>query len=274
MIKKAVLFSIFCIICISGFSQNVLEGYVRDKQSNEGLPYVNIGIIGKNVGTVSRSDGWFSIILDDKYSDDSLRFSMMGYKNKTFKIGGIHNLIKNPAQIAMEAELIKLKEVVILSKELKEGVLGNKTESKAMQAGFSSNQLGNEVGIAIKIKKKPTYIENINVSIVHNKYDTLKFRINFYTLKDGMPYENILKQSIVVHTTLKKGKLTIDLRKYNIVVEENFFAALEWIEDLGENGLYFSASFTGSPIIARHTSQGTWEKVGPISLGISVGVKY
>ena len=259
----------FCI-----FSQSTIEGYVRDAKTHSILPYVNIGIIGKNVGTVSNNTGWFKILIDSKYINDSLRFSMIGYNSKTFVVSDAVKLLNNTADIELEENAIQLDEVVILSRDLKEKILGNETESTAIVAGFSTNELGNEVGIVSKIKKKPTYIQEFNVNIASNKYDTLKFRINFYTLKDGLPESNILRQPIIVNTTLKNGKLSIDLRKYNIEVENDFFAALEWIEDLGSNGLYFSASFLGSPIISRHTSQGNWEKLGAVSLGFNVKVKY
>ena len=255
-------------------SQSYLEGFVKDNKTHEKLPYVNIGIIGKNVGTVSNQNGDFKIKLEDKYSNDSLRFSMIGYNSKTFKVADIKSNLKNNFIIELEPSMILLDEVIINSKVLKEKILGNETESKSIVAGFSSNELGNEVGIVIKIKQKPTYIEDFNVSIATNKYDTVKFRINFYTLKDGMPDKNILKQPIIVKTTLKNGLLSVDLRKSNIVVEDDFFVALEWIEDLGEDGLYFSASLMGSPVITRHTSQGIWEKEGPVSLGFNVKVKY
>jgi len=84
---------------------------------------------------------------------------------------------------------------------------------------------------------------------------------NFVSKRNIVINNNLLKQSVLVQTTIKNGKLSIDLRKFNIVVEDIFFVALEWIEDLGEDGLYFSASFSGSPIIARQTSHGTWEKI-------------
>jgi len=254
--------------------QSLFEGTIKDKKTHMILPYVNIGIIGKNIGTVSNPNGDFKIKLEDKYNNDSLRFSMIGYNSKTFKIADIKNKIANPLKIELETSQTQLSEVVVYSREFKEKVLGNETESKAIVAGFSSNELGNEVGIVIKIKHKPTYIETFNVNIASNKYDTLKFRINFYTLKDGMPDKNILKQPIIVKTTLKNGKLSIDLRKSNIIVEDDFLVALEWIEDLGKDGLYFSASLMGSPVIARYTSQGDWNKIGPVSLGFNVNVKY
>lgn len=272
--KNLFLCLFFSLCSLTVISQSYLEGYVKDSKTHEILSYVNIGIIGKNVGTVSNQKGGFKILLDDKYSNDSLRFSMLGYSSKTYKITDAIKKFTNPVVIDLEPRSVQLDEVVIQSRPFKKKILGNTTESKAVSAGFSSNELGNEVGIVIKIKNKPTYIEAFNVSIANNKYDTVKFRINFYTLKDGLPDKNILRQPIIVKTTLKTGILSVDLRKYNIVVDEDFFAALEWIEDLGKDGLYFSASLMGSPIIARYTSQGDWRKVGPVSLGFNVMVKY
>jgi len=266
------LLLLFLLHSFSIFSQSTIEGYVRDSKTHVVLPYVNIGITGKNVGTVSSEKGRFKIFIDSKYNEDSLRFSMIGYKSKTVKAGDAATLLNSTANVELEEDAIKLEEVVILSQDLKEKILGNETESTSIVAGFSTNELGNEVGIVIKIKNKPAYIQAFNVNIASNKYDTLKFRVNLYSLKDGLPDTSLLKKSIIVNTTLKNGKLSIDLRKYNIIVEEDFFAALEWIEDLGSNGLYFSANFLGSPIIARHTSQGNWEKIGGVSLGFNVKV--
>ena len=257
-----------------GVSQTIIEGYVKDKQTQSAVAYVNIGIVGKNTGTVSRTDGWFRLSIEDMFRDDTLRFSMIGYKSYTVKVADALQKFTNPATVFMEMEAVKLNEVIVTGKPLKRAVLGNRTESTIVQAGFTSNELGNEVGIAIKIKKKPTYIERFNIFISDNTYDTLKFRINIYSLKDGLPSENLMPQPVVVFTTLKKGRLSIDLSKYNIIVTDNIFASLEWIEDLGKSGLYFSASLGGSPVIARHTSQGKWEKVGPVSLGINLDVKY
>jgi len=143
-----------------------------------------------------------------------------------------------------------------------------------MTGGFSSNKLGNEVGIIIKIKKSPTYIDKFHVSIANNKYDSLKFRLNFYSIKNKMPHKSILKENIFVESQTKEGVLTMDLSEYNIVVEDDFMVSLEWIEDLGEGGLNFSMAFFGSPVIYRDTSQANWKKMKPFSIGFSVTAKY
>ncbi|GAA3627127.1 carboxypeptidase-like regulatory domain-containing protein [Flavivirga jejuensis] len=272
--KKIISSVLLLVISHIIYGQETYKGQIKDSKTKEPLPYVNIGILGGNIGTVSDNDGNFQIELESKFDLDTIQISMIGYKNyikivKEFK----KEMPRLDSIISLEQEITELEEVVLSNKKLKERTLGNKTKSKSMIGGFSTNQLGNEVGIVIKTKKKPTYINRFNASIASNKYDNVKFRLNFYNLKEGLPYKNILKENIILSTGIKEGVLSADLSKYNIVVEDDFFVSLEWIEDLGKDGLMFSIGLFGSPIIERKTSQGDWNKVG-VGIGFTVDVEY
>lgn len=264
------------LICVlfqnSIFSQIQFVGKIIDSEKKSPLAYVNIGIINRNVGTVSSENGDFSIFLDNIYNNDSLRFSIIGYKSKTYKIADL--IKKQDDRIFLEKENYEIDEIVVIPRKYKTKILGNETQSQVMQAGFSNNELGNEVGVKIKIKGVPTFIESFNFYISQNKYDSLFFRLNIYSIKNGLPFENLLKENIFLSTQVEYGAVSFDLKKYNIVVEEDFIISLEWIKNLGENGLYFSASFANAPIYTRVTSQGEWEKVSIIGLGFNVSTKY
>ncbi|MCK0159449.1 carboxypeptidase-like regulatory domain-containing protein [Allomuricauda sp. F6463D] len=266
---------VLLLISSKSYSQETYNGSIVDKNSKEVLPYVNIGVVGKNIGTVSNNNGDFQIELNEKYDNDTLKISIIGYKSLIFKVSNFKNIIlKNPT-LQLEEEITELQEVVVSSRKLKEKILGNKTTSKKISGGFSSNHLGNEIGIKIKIKKSPTYIKDFNVFIIKNEYDSIKFRLNFYDLKDGLPNKSLLKDNIIIVSQIKEGKLTVDLSDYDIVVYEDFFVSLEWIENLGDkDGLKFSSGFLGSPIIIRSTSQDDWQKIGAISVGFNVTAKY
>ena len=188
-----------------------------------------------------------------------MKFSSIGYKPLTFKASNFKNINGNNPIIQLEEEITELQEVVVSSRKLKEKILGNKTTSKKISTGFTSNNLGNEIGIKIKIKKSPTYIEDFN----------------FYDLKNGLPNKNIVKENIIVVSQIKEGIINVDLRDYDIIVYEDFFVSLEWIQNLGnEFGLTFSAGFLGSPIIFRSTSQDYWQKKGAVSIGFNITTKY
>jgi len=271
--RKIIL--LLLLLSSAAYSQEIYKGNIIDKNSKETLPYINIGVIGKNIGTVSNDMGDFQIELNEKYDNDTLKFSSIGYKSLIFEVSNFKKIILNNPSVQLEEAITELKEVVVSSRKLKEKILGNKTTSKKIRLGFTSNNLGNEIGIKIKIKKSPTYIEDFNFCIVRNEYDSIKLRLNFYDLKNGLPNKNILKENIIITSQIKDGKLTVDLRDYDIVVYGDFFVSLEWIENLGdESGLTFSAGFLGSPIIFRSTSQDYWQKKGLVSIGFNVTTKY
>ena len=201
---------------------------------------------------------------------------MVGYKTRDFIVSNFKNLIADNPIVKLEQKSVNIEEIVISSRELKTKVLGNKTKSQFMSAGFSNNKLGNEVGIKIKIKRSPSYIKDFNVSVVQNVFDTVRFRLNFYSIKNGLPHENLNFENIIVETQIKNGILTVDLEKYNIVVYDDFFVTMEWIEDFGDakTGLMFSANIFNKKIVSRHTSQAEWSKLGIFSLGMNVTVAY
>lgn len=260
---------------VSLLSQDTLVGKVEDSQSKELLAYVNIGVVGKNIGTVSSVNGNFRILIPKGHDADTIKISSIGYEPLSMKVSTFRKTLKLSNRIRLIPKVINLKEFVVSGRELKEKVLGNTTTSTIVTGGFSSNDLGNEIGVKIKIKRSPTYVKDFNINIVENIYDTLKFRINFYNIKKGLPNKRLFDKNIIVVTTLREGKLTVDLSKYNIVVEEDFIVAIEWIEDLGKtDGLRFSCGFLGKSIIVRQTSQGEWTKITGVSVGINVRVKY
>lgn len=268
---------IFTTLSADSFGQKTYEGTVKDKLTNENIGYVNIGIVNKNIGTVSDSEGKFKISIPEQKNDDSIRLSIVGYKFLQFKVSDFKILIATDNEIKLEEEITQLSEVVVSSKKLKTKKKGNGTESKKFRGGFTDSELGNELGIIINIKKRPTYIKDFNAFIVENTSDSMKFRLNFYDVKKGMPGDKIIKEQIVFPIRTKTGKFTFDLSQYNIVMIDDFFVSLELVENFGrksKKGILFSAGFFGSPFITRETSQGTWKKYKAISLGFNLTTEY
>lgn len=117
---------LFCILLFT-ISTTVLaqtySGIVMDKETNEPLKYVSIGIVGKDVGTVSNDDGSFFFEIDDQFSQDSLLFSYIGYEAQSRRIAALN---KNKQEIIyLEPKSTLLSEVVVKPVIFKEKVLGN-----------------------------------------------------------------------------------------------------------------------------------------------------
>jgi hypothetical protein len=268
---KKILFIVLILFGNYSYAQ-LLTGLVKDALTNENIPFVNVGIVGKGVGTVTNNDGAFKLNLNNNDSD-TLRVSMLGYSPQSFLVADLKKQA-TPLIIMLAPRNIQLNEVKISGKKYKQSILGNTTKSKSVNAGFTSNKLGNEIGEIIKIKKSPTYLLQFNASLSASIADSVKLRLNIYSVKDGLPDKNLLQQNIFI--TVKKGQedITLDLTPYHIVVDDKFFISLEWIQNTPGHGLMFSASLFGSAIISRETSQANWEKVGLAGVGFNVLAEY
>ena len=270
--------SYLLLICFNiqfGICQVDLVGQVIDADTEEPLPYVNIGLVNQNIGTVTDEAGYFELeVPGNGYADATLRFSMIGYENQDFTLQEYQD--QKIFTIPLKEKATALEEVVLTTKRNKyqTKILGNKTTSQLIYAAFTTNKLGNEMGFLVRGRKNPMILKKFNVSLVENDYGPIRFRLNFYDLKDGLPNETLLNENIIVETDIQSGIVSKDLTPYEIVIDQDFFVAIEWIEDLGPGKLFFSGGFFGSPLIAREVSQGTWSKVGSASVGMNVEVRY
>ena len=60
--------------------KHAVQGTIVNAETGKPEPYVNVGILGQNLGTVSDRNGNFSIELMEQQLEDTLRFSCIGYQ--------------------------------------------------------------------------------------------------------------------------------------------------------------------------------------------------
>ena len=276
MYRKTFLFLFAFLLCIPVLNaQYILQGRIIDALTKEPLPFVNVGVLKKELGTVSNEDGFFFLEVPDVFAKETLRFSMIGFDERDFQVADLEAILLSNNTLVLAEQTIFLEEVVLTAeKKWYTRVSGNATTSKLLITGFTSNQLGNEIALFVKVKKTPAYIEGIQFSVVENIYPEVRFRVNVYSSEYRFPDENILKENIFVTLKQSEGIISVDLKEYDILVDDDVFISLEWIdEDLGSEGLWFSAGVFGKSIYARSTSQAEWKKQRGLSLGMSVTLR-
>jgi len=271
MFKELFLILLLAISSLQLISQETCTGILIDAKTSEPLAYVNIGILGKNIGTVSNTSGAFEIELDSKHDDATLRMSMLGYESQEFLVSTFRKMRCENATIELKPVVTELKEVEISGKKLKDKKLGNTLRSNFMTTGFNVDNLGNEVGVYIKVKKnRQSVIKEFKTHLAYNAYDKVRFRLNVYSTKDGLPHKNLLPENVIIECEEEESELFVDLRPYNIVTEGDFIVTLEWLEDLGERGIYFRACVLCDDAVRKSTSQGTWERESAYGVGFNV----
>ena len=87
-----------------------LNGGVYNKRTNEPIPFVNIYIKNKNIGTISNSNGIFIFKIPLENSNDSVFFSSIGYVTLAKKIS---DLQASQNRILLNEISVKIKEVTV-----------------------------------------------------------------------------------------------------------------------------------------------------------------
>lgn len=243
-------------LCCSVHGQTI-KGRVLDADSKQPLSYVNIGIPGKNVGTVSNSGGEFEFPITEKNSNDTIKFSMIGYSSYTENIKDLKTR-SNSLEVYLKQTIYKLKEVTILGENYKE-VIGNAKKSLWISVGMGKENLGSEIGVLIKLKHSPSYLKTAHLYISTNNNKKVELRLNIYKVLNGMPGNSILHEPIYIETTLKSGIWSVDLSKYNIEVIDDFVISVEYVKNIDFQGLYFHCIRGQIPSYTKAASQSNWE---------------
>lgn len=264
------LFLLFWCFPFALFAQNC-QGLLLDADSEQPIAYANIGMLSRALGTVSGEDGRFQFSLENTSTTDSLKISMIGYEALQMSLADFAKTCGATATWYLKPLAYELEEVLVVPKDYVEKRVGNKTDSKNMQAGMMNNNLGHEFGTLMKAnKRKKAIVKSLRLNFARCIYDSIFVRLNIYEVKKKIPGKNLLSRPIYLsysQAEVLQG-LELDLEEEHIEVEGDFLVTIELVKDLGEKGLYFSANPFGSKTYYRETSQAAWNTIF-VGIGIS-----
>ncbi|WP_445957779.1 carboxypeptidase-like regulatory domain-containing protein [Yeosuana sp.] len=111
------IFFILCFFfCEQLSAQIVVNGYITDNSTGEGLAYVNVYIKGTSKGVISNSDGKFSIFIPVEFQKEELVISYIGYETVEIRISDLK--IKLTNSIKLKTSAFNLDKVVLIYKKL------------------------------------------------------------------------------------------------------------------------------------------------------------
>ncbi len=261
--KDIILFVLLFLPLVKGQSQVVVKGTIVDANSSDPIPYVNIGLLGKNKGTVSDEKGYYSIKASSL--KDTVGFSAIGFGKFNITVAEL----KQDGNIKLVPRSYTVPEVEVLAEKLgKEKIYGFKIKKRKNSVSYGSAQLGTEMGARIRIGKK-TLIKSAHFTINHAKGDSMFFRLNLYSFKYGRIGENLLKENIIIERPQQAGILSVDLTPYQIILDQDVLLSLEWIRndgDDGNEGISFRCSLIGvENAYTKETSQAPFQKISDLA---------
>jgi len=262
---------------IEGFTQApsvkrlVFDGIIYDKDSNAPLAYVSIGLKDKPIGTISDSNGHYSIQVNDGNFSDTLLVSLVGYETEQILLSALLNGKGQDLYLSRKNYILP---GVIISNQFKNiKVIGRQGSGKLIQVSLHhkdsfTETIGSELGIRVGVEKSESLLKDISCYFSANNFSYIKFRVNIYALKNNAPDTLLTDKQIFVEVNdFKTGWKNFDLESYNIKLKQDFIITLQWIECRMEKP---EKPITIVPVslsnakntYARIASQDKWKRMG------------
>jgi len=253
------------------FSQEiVLNGTILDSETLKPVEYVNIGILNKNQGTITNLKGEFTLNIPAQFENDSITISHINYHQVKISVKNFSN-----STIILEPKTTELTEVIVSNKKLKTRKIGVKSYNRLLSMRvISENNDIVEAAQRINIPDKEVKVKAVNFALRYwSKIEDVKVRINFYENVDNAPQKKIVFKNIIAElpTQEKIGWIHIDLNKYNIYLDQDFFIGIEFIPNFEtKTTVDLGAILTKGKGYSRENSLGSWSKLNG---GASINVE-
>jgi hypothetical protein len=227
--------AILWIFCLSmHLNGQQIDGRIVDSLDNTPLEYANIGLVGTFFGTITDQQGVFHLETPEQDPESTVRISMIGYKAQTFTLselqdsGNLIKLVVDPVQLA-EVTITPMGEPYTIG-TTRYTRLGN-------WCGWGGSRFGkgHEIGTKMDLGDQPVHLRKLHAHVHRQAYDTIWFRLHIRSLKDDLPYEELLTSNVIVAINEEKGWIELDLDEYRIMLQGEVAVSLEWLKISGIN---------------------------------------
>ena len=238
-----------------------LNGSLIDETTNQSIPYVDVGIVGKNIGTMTDENGDFEIEISNENINDVITFSCLGYETVEIKV---EDLIKTSSIVLlMKPQVEILNEVIVLAPKSKQK---RKEIGNSRKPNFSGFVHGLDMGAeAAQFFKNNESIKLLSTSVyIGKKIENIRYilKLNIYSVND---FKN-LNDATLVYTQIIESNVNNTWLNTSfdqpIYLSGNFIIAYQWLEksyNYSTVTIGFTKSlFSSNGSIQRSVSLGKW----------------
>lgn len=164
--------------------ENLVNGVVIDSLTEEPLPFTNIGVVGKELGSISNSEGSYTLSLEQIELTDTVFFSFVGYEQVRISVT---ELINN-STIKLSENAVRLSDFSVLSREytpIEILDLAKKNYSKNHSTSFQKRQVFSRDAAYTtfhksEIKYKKSTFDAIDKNFIDQFNEDLPKELNLY----------------------------------------------------------------------------------------------
>lgn len=269
---KSLLCTLICLILVAANTHTCYSRTVLSESTAEPVIYASVGVINRNLGTVTDTLGNFSLKIPTEFINDSIRISSVGYLPKTFAVKDINSI---PDTIFLADDIIMLSEVVVKPQRIKHKTAGRKGAGGFIYIEIEGNRAAGQ-GLATPLKVKDrAWLKELGFTIMTEgrPLSKMKFRFNVYRKEDN---GYILQNFKPIYFDYDKSRLVNGLFIYKfpeeIMLDEgDYYVELEFLENFSNE--YFimrSKPLTGQTRY-RYACQSDWETM---PFGAPIYIEY
>lgn len=248
--------------------QITISGTITDVATGLPVSYANIGIFEKEIGTVCNLYGKYELVVPSEWEQQAISVTHVGYENAAIYLA-LSDSSSTTLNISLIPAINNLQEVVINSAD--EIEIGYHPNGNSVNGFFKATGLGLEGGTLIK-NNDSMEITQFNFNVLKIPFDSVRFRLNFYEVKNNKPGGKVNSKDIVF-TVLPSdtGFFSVPLEEANIIMSDDFICSIEWIESFGKptqdaEFLFSAIENKHGSIFKKTISMGKWERINNYSL--------
>ncbi|MBL0743862.1 TonB-dependent receptor [Chryseolinea lacunae] len=165
------------------FAQTTVSGKVTDGVSGEGLAGVNIVVKGRVIGTITDTNGAYSLKVNDA-PPFTLTFSFVGYRTQEIDIS---NAATSGLDVKLEEQTVLGQEIVVSASRVEESILQSPVSIEKMDIlGVQSTASENYYKGLINMKGLDMTQSSVNFQIINARGFNSTGNTRFVQLTDGM----------------------------------------------------------------------------------------
>lgn len=245
---------------------------VVSKSTREPIAYASVGVINRNLGTLTDTLGNFALKIPAGYAGDSIRIAALGYKPMTFAVKDIPRI---PDTIPLHDNAITLGDVVVKPQRIK-----HKTAGRRGAGGFiyieveGDKAAGQGIAVPLNVRKR-AWIKETGFTILTDgaPLSHMKFRVNVYRRENGAYTPANVRPVYFDYdkSQLRDGSFAYRFPDEIMLEEGDYYVEIEFLENFqNEHFIMKSHPLTGRTRF-RYASQSDWET---LPFGAPVYIDY
>ena len=257
-------------------SQTNIKGRIINRKDGKPVAFATVTMNKRKLHALSDMYGNFILSLQNPKNNDSLLISSVGFNILKLSINDA--LTKNEFELYEEAREMQ---PVIIRSYLNEEAVGSKSDITGYFRTWNYRSTGGEIGRIFYIDKDDYKLERVRFKL-NNQCDTCRIRLHIREVVNGIPGEEILRDSIAIRIVNRLSfddkNSEFDLRPYELVLKnKNIFVGMEILNCSNRDSSICSVCYIGTEngnYTYKTRKNSAWGESGEYSIYLRLFYKY